>query len=144
MLTASTTFAGATQFTHLSGLAIGIAAGVSWDGKYVAAADQDYQLEKTTAINEITVSGSAITVVATWNYTDDCYQTATNNAVIQPFIVDVPFKSKGGTVVGSNLWCDSRLDLWPYHASGNPKRVYAPSLVPHYGLYGQSVSAKKS
>jgi hypothetical protein len=129
--------AGSSTFTDLTGITIGYAAAVQWDGFYIAAVDQGYQGGITSAINRVTVSGSKVTVVRTTQLTDDC--TGSNDAMgtVQPFVSGTTRKLNA--VVSGNYDCQDHLGFWNYTNGGNPKRVLPPQIAPQ-GSIGQSVS----
>lgn len=129
--------AGSGSFVDLTGLSIGYAAAVQWDGSYIAAVDQGYQGGITSAINRVTVSGSQVTVVRTTQLTDDC--TGSNDAMltVQPFVSGTT--KKLNAVISGNIACNNRFGLWNYSRGGNPKRVLPAAIAPG-GSLGQSVS----
>jgi hypothetical protein len=51
---------------------VGYPGGVAWDGKYIAIGDQDYQGQHTSAIYQISISGSHASVKGTTLLTGSC------------------------------------------------------------------------
>jgi hypothetical protein len=136
--------AGASQLgtLSLSGGTIYFPGGVQWDGKYIAATDQSYLGGTTSAVYRISVSGSAATIVTAVELTDsECMKgSVAYNDVVQPYI--------GGTnrpnhaIVGGNLYCDYRLNIWNYRRGGDPKRVISYPIAPQL-TYGHTISPMK-
>lgn len=129
--------AGSSSFQLLDGLSIGFPSGVQWDGSYIAATDQGYLGGYTSAINRVTVSGSAVTVVRTTVLTDNCDGSANYMDVSQPFIGGTG--RKDNVVIAGNLDCLNRLSMWNYTNGGNPKRSFAPTITPSTAI-GESLS----
>jgi hypothetical protein len=113
---------------------------MQWDGKYMAAADQSYQGGTNSAVYEISTNGSAAAIVNVVQLTDtECMKgSVTYNDVVQPYIggANKPF----GAIVGGNLYCDSRLNIWNSTRGGDPKRVISYPIAPLLS-YGQTISA---
>jgi hypothetical protein len=120
---------GSSTLKLLRGLAIGQAAGVQWDGSYIAAADQNYKNSGVSAIYRVTISGSGVTVVRTTVLSDTC-SSGNYVSLFQPFIGGTT--RKHNTVVEGNLAIGRsfRLDFWNYADGGNPKRVTPPNIAP--------------
>jgi hypothetical protein len=129
--------AGSGSFKLLSGLSIGFSAGVQWDGSYIAATDQGYLGGHTSAINRVTVSGSAVTVVRTTVFTDKCFKKTDDMDMSQPFIGGT-MRSKNAVIAG-NLDCLHRLNVFDYTNGGKPKRIFPASISPGTAI-GQSLS----
>ncbi len=129
--------AGSSKFRPLNGLTIGFPAAVQWDGSYIAATDQGYQGGYTTAINRVTVSGSAVTVVRTTVLTDTCDGSNNYMDASQPFIGGTTRKQN--TVVAGNLDCLNEMHFWNYAKGGNPHRSLPTNITPASPI-GQSVS----
>ena len=129
--------AGSSKFRLLSGLTIGFPAAVQWDGSYIAATDQGYQGGYTTAVNRVTVSRSAVTVVRTTVLTDTCDGSANYMDASQPFIGGTTRKQN--TVVAGNLDCQNEMNFWNYTKGGNPRRRLPSNITPASPI-GQSVS----
>jgi len=125
---------GGTAFTKisLSGGSIASPAGVMWDGKYVAAADQG---SGNTAIYRISISGSTGTIVSTTVLTDTCAGSYAD--VVQPWINNTT--PRDNVVLGGNAYCRYSFDFWNYAKGGNPKRTLPSGIAPEYGS-GQTVS----
>ncbi|MGB6712911.1 MAG: hypothetical protein WBE30_04750 [Candidatus Cybelea sp.] len=119
--------AGSSTLQQLNGLTIGGAASVQWDGAYIAAADANYQNTSVAAINRVTVSGSAVTVIRTTVLTDTCSSGDYVN-IYQPFIGGTT--KKLNVVIAGNTSCSNRLDFWSYAQGGNPKRVISSNIAP--------------
>jgi hypothetical protein len=129
--------AGSNSFRLLTGLSIGFSAGVQWDGSYIAATDQGYLGGHTSAINRVSVSGSAVTVVRTTVFTDKCFKKTHDMDMSQPFIGGTT-RSKNAVIAG-NLDCLNRLNVYNYTNGGKPKRIFPPSISPGTAI-GQSLS----
>lgn len=124
------------------------AAGIMWDGKYLALADTNPYAGTNYAITAIyqakrTASGG-LTTVGTTILKDTCFYGMGDTLVTQPFIVGAKNTPKnrrqGLTVVGGNLDCASRFDYWAYPAGGTPaSSLQNAPLMPQ----GQSVSIAK-
>lgn len=125
-------------FTDLTGLGIYFPGAVQWDGTYLSATDQAYGGKKQTGQQQITISGSAITVVRTSILTDNCDGPFSNNDLVQPAL-NGTVGHRMNAVYGGNIWCTSRNAFWNYTNGGNPKRFIPPAIVPGTS-YGQVVS----
>ncbi len=84
---------------------VGFPGGIEWDGQYVAIGDQAYQSGNTSAIYQVSVSGSNATVHGTTVLTGSC-------DVLQ-------FGISGGTV-GAPDACYNTASLYSYPAGGSP------------------------
>jgi hypothetical protein len=129
--------AGKKKFKPLNGLAVGFPGSVAWDGKYLAATDQNYQFNYTTMIYRITVTGGQVTIVRKTDLTDTCYPYHNWMVAIQPFVTGMG--GKENVVVAGNLNCPSRENYFSYTKGGNPTRSIDPSIAPK-APYGQVVS----
>jgi hypothetical protein len=129
--------AGGSKFTLLNGLVLGFPAGVQWDGSYIVATDQGYLGGYTSALNRISVSGSAVTVVRTTVLTDNCDGSTDYMDVSQPFIGGLT--PKHNAVIAGDLDCQNALSVWNYTNGGNPKRSFSPSITPNTAI-GESLS----
>ncbi len=101
----------------LKGATIRFAAGALWDGRHIGLTDQNSGGTNTTEIYRINVSGSTATVAGRVHLTDSC--DGDHADVVQPFAV-LSADKQDAFVVGGNLWCSNRFDLWPYPAGGDP------------------------
>ncbi len=126
---------GSGTLRSLTGLTIDGAASVQWDGSHIAVTDANYEGTHTTAIERITVSGSAVSVVRTTLLTDTCDGTSMDT--FQPFINGTA--RSGNAIVSGNLKCEHRLAFWNYTKGGNPKRTIPANIAPRKTL-GESVS----
>ena len=133
----STSVTGLAELPHASNAFTNISvnatfsfpAGVTWDGKYVAATDQGYQGKKETAIYQVSVSGSTGTVVNTILFAPAA--SCSELDIVQPVI------ERGARVIGGNLDCPS-VSYWKYPTGGAPTATY---LGPPYGFpTGQTIS----
>jgi hypothetical protein len=89
---------------------VGFPGGVAWDGKYVAIGDQEYQNGHSSAIYQVSVSGSSGTVTGTTKLGGSC-------DVLQ-------FGIYSGTVAAPDD-CDNDLSLYDYPAGGSPTLTVA-------------------
>jgi hypothetical protein len=89
--------------------------GVAWDGSYVAIGDQYYQGEHTSAIYQVSVSGSAGTVEGTTKLTSSCDA--------------LQFVVQGGTVVAPDN-CSSSASFYHYPAGGGPTKTITGYTYP--------------
>jgi hypothetical protein len=105
--------------------------GVTWDGKYVVAADLQYQGRNTTAIYRIAVSGMKGTVIGTTVLTDSC-SPSKGADIMQPLI-------RGTTVLGGNRSCTNRVAFWSYRNGGNPTRTLPAGIAPLDAI-GETIS----
>lgn len=112
---------GATGLTELRSGGTGLApvtvshrffspAGVMWDGKYVAAADQEYHAQPFTAIYRLRVSGYRATVVGFTVLTDPFHVVQ----IVQPWI-------QGNEVMGASS--NGHVDYWNYPSGGDPRWI---------------------
>lgn len=117
--------------------------GAMWDGEYITFTDQQYGGTNTTAIYQTTEEAcGGLQIVGTTVLTDTCNDD--DVGVTQPFIVGKENTPKnevqGSLVVGGNLWCKHRLDIWRYPAGGNP--IWSLKSAPAEP-YGESVSISR-
>jgi len=105
---------GKLQTISLNG-AIDFPGGVAWDGSYVAVGDQYYQGEHTSAIYQLSVSGSAGTVEGTTALTDTC-------DVLQ-------FAIATNTVVAPDD-CSTSAGYYAYPAGGSPTKTVSGLTYP--------------
>lgn len=105
--------AGSTQLQQitLSGT-ITFPAGLAWDGQYLAVGDASYQGGHSAAIDDVSVSGTTATVVATIPLNKSCDITQ--------------FAFVGSSVAVPDA-CHDNLLVYPYPAGGNPAKT-----VPHF------------
>jgi hypothetical protein len=89
--------------------------GVQWDGSYVAIGDQYYQGKHTSAIDQVSVSGSAGTVEGTTTLTSSCN-------VLQ-------FAIAGSTVVAPDV-CSSDARYYHYPAGGSSTKTLTGLTYP--------------
>jgi hypothetical protein len=89
--------------------------GVAWDGSYVAVGDQYYQGEHTSAIYQVSVSGSAGTVEGTTTLSDTC-------DVLQ-------FAIRTKTVVAPDD-CSTSARYYDYPAGGSPTKTVSGLTYP--------------
>jgi hypothetical protein len=82
--------------------------GVMWDGKYVAAADQEYMAQPNTAIYRLRISGYKATVVSFTVLTEKFYVVQ----IVQPWI-------QGNEVIGAGAV--GQVCYWNYPAGGDPQ-----------------------
>ncbi|MBV9334179.1 MAG: hypothetical protein JO146_09240 [Candidatus Eremiobacteraeota bacterium] len=123
---------------------IGFAAAVQWDGKYLALADQACGSTSNTCIDQVTVSGSTVTLVnrvrlsagssGCSNYVDISGSWGFNakdpNGIL---------KREATALASPNLSCfPSPVLIWPYPAGGAPKRVL--QLMPSSSGYGATIT----
>lgn len=122
----------------LSGASIGSPAGVQWVNPYVVFADTGYEGSYTEGLYSTTISGTTATVVSTSQLIDTCFMSGNpeNTDVVQPFIYG---SKKNRKVLGGNLWCASRIDIWALAQGGDPNRVLSSNVVPATP-YGQVIS----
>jgi hypothetical protein len=122
---------------------ITFSAAVQWDGKYLALADAQCNGSNESCIDQVTVSGSTVTLVNRVRFT-----TGTGCSNYLDFGGSVGFNAKnpnglltrGATaLVASNLWCSpGPVDIWPYPVGGAPKRVL--QLMPYSYVYGVTIT----
>ncbi len=96
---------------------VGFPGGVHWDGKYVAIGDQDYQGRQTSAIYQISVSGSRARVKGTTPLTGSC-------DVVQ-FAFGRTGGKKGGEknqVIGPDV-CQNNVGFYHYPAGGSATKI---------------------
>jgi hypothetical protein len=105
---------GKLQAISLNGT-IDFPGGVAWDGSYVAVGDQYYQGEHTSAIYQLSVSGSAGTVEGTTTLTGTC-------DVLQ-------FAIATKTVVAPDD-CSSSAGYYNYPAGGSPTKTVSGLTYP--------------
>lgn len=92
--------------------------GVTWDGKFLALTDQEYEGFYQTAVDQAVISGSngALSEVGVMPLNDKCRSYYAD--VAQPFVVgakNTPVnKTRGTAVVGSDAWCATRFAHWSY------------------------------
>lgn len=122
--------AGSSAMVQLSGLTIGETAAVEWDGKYIDVVDRDYKNESVAAIDRVTVSGSAVTVVSTTVLTDDCYGSYDYASVAQPYIGRTGGRANMIVAGNTDVNCPHRVDFWKFPKGGKPKRVLPPGIAP--------------
>ena len=108
------TGSGKLQTISLNGT-IDFPGGVAWDGSYVAVGDQYYQGMHTSAIYQVSVSGSAGTVEGTTTLTDAC-------DVLQ-------FAIATKTVVAPDD-CSSSAGYYDYPAGGSPTKTVSGLTYP--------------
>lgn len=106
--------AGATQLqsVSLSGT-ITFPGGVAWDGQYLAIGDESYQGGHSSVIDDVSVSGTSATIVATIPLNKSCEITQ--------------FAFLGGTAVAAPDACRNVLHVYPYPTGGNPIKT-----LPHF------------
>ncbi|MGA2759092.1 MAG: hypothetical protein ABSF08_02070 [Candidatus Cybelea sp.] len=105
---------GKLQTINLNG-AVAFPGGVQWDGSYVAIGDQYYQGKHTSAIYQVSVSGSAGTVQGTTTLTDTC-------DVLQ-------FAIASNTVVAPDD-CSTSARYYGYPAGGSPTKTVSGLTYP--------------
>jgi hypothetical protein len=105
---------GKLQTISLNGT-IDFPGGVAWDGSYVAVGDQSYQGMHTSAIYQVSVSGSAGTIEGTTTLTDTC-------DVLQ-------FAIQTETVVAPDD-CFSSAGYYAYPAGGSPTKTVSGLTYP--------------
>lgn len=96
---------------------VGFPGGVHWDGKYVAIGDQDYEGQHTSAIYQISISGSHATTKGTTPLTGSCD------------VLEFTFGRTGGKrggqknqIIGPDI-CQNSVDFHKYPAGGSATKV---------------------
>ncbi|HMF29631.1 MAG TPA: hypothetical protein VKE42_12705, partial [Candidatus Cybelea sp.] len=111
---------------------------IQWDGKYLAVGDQSCSGSDDSCIDEVTVSGSTVTLVNRIQFTGSGCSNYVDFGGSVGFNARNPnglFKHEATALAASNLWCfPSPIDIWPYPAGGAPKRVL--QLMPYSYVYG--------
>lgn len=99
--------AGGTNFEQItvSGT-IDFPGGVAWDGQYLAVADQAYQGGRTSAIDDLSISGSTATIAATVPLNKSC-------DVMQ-------FALVGGSSIAAPDACRDNVSDYAYPGGGDP------------------------
>jgi hypothetical protein len=140
-----------------SGITIDFPGGTQWDGKYLAAGDQEAGGSYLTGVWPSTVSGTSIKAEGSeTSFSDSCYSDYVDD--VNPFFVGKKNivavkgaesdKKKGGgqatSMVGPNLWCydagAAKVDTWAYPGGGSPTgNLSSPPREP----YGAAVSIGK-
>lgn len=96
---------------------VGFPGGVRWDGKYVAIGDQDYQGRHTSAVYQISISGSKARVKGTTPLTGSC-------DVLQFTFGRIGGKSNGekNQLVAPDL-CENNVGFYKYPAGGSATKA---------------------
>lgn len=116
-------------------LTINYPGGVMWDGKYVAATDQEYEGQYVTAVYQLAIRKDSAKVVGTTLLEQQNCSGGNSADVPQPLIV-TDGETQGRTLVGGNYRCGA-VGYWAYPAGGDPARTLHDP--PGYPL-GQAVS----
>ncbi|HLY03071.1 MAG TPA: hypothetical protein VKR56_11340 [Candidatus Cybelea sp.] len=108
--------------------------GVMWDGKYLTLTGEGNTGDRI--IYRVTEAASGdLTFVGQTVLSDNCDGGYMD--VVQPFIVgtrNTPVnKVEGTAVVGGDLWCSNRFDVWKYPAGGDPIRTIPNGDAEPYG-----------
>ncbi|HEY2554742.1 MAG TPA: hypothetical protein VGI15_05780, partial [Candidatus Cybelea sp.] len=103
---------------------IGLGGGVMWDGTQLALTDQYYTGQTLTALYQVTEEESGSLKKAGQTVLTDSH-CGGGVRVPQPFVVgtqNTPLnRIRGRTVLGGNLQCLSRFDIWRYPAGGGQR-----------------------
>lgn len=108
----------ALQPVNLSGT-IGFPGGIAWDGQYLAIGDEAYNGGRTSVIDDVAVSGTTASIVATVPLQKSCDVTQF------AFVTG----TAGTTVVAPDA-CHNKLFTYPYPGGGNPSKVLKHFLYP--------------
>jgi hypothetical protein len=119
---------------------------VQWDGKYLvlALADQVCSGGNNTCLDQVTVSGSTVTLVNTVRLTagsSGCsgYVGLSGSLGFNARDPNGILKREATALASPNLWCfPSPVLIWPYPAGGAPKRVL--QLMPNSSGYGATIT----
>jgi hypothetical protein len=105
---------GKLQAITLSG-SVGFPGGVAWDGEYLAIGDQYYQSKNASAIDQVSVSGSAGTFEGTTALTGSCdaLQFAISGG-------GTPKKDQQGNTAVVPDACSNNAAFYAYPAGGSP------------------------
>ena len=106
------------------------AAGVQWDGKYLAVGDQAFRGKLTSGIYQVQVSGSTGKVISSMKLASGC--SSVHSDVIQ-------FWVQGTTVLGGNGFCHNNFSYWNYPGGGAPRKTMPTQIAP-YTPSGETVS----
>jgi hypothetical protein len=123
---------GSTKLVHLMGLKLDDQSTVGWDGHYVTVGDDAVPYYSFT-VDEITVAGSAITVVRSATFTDSAcsYGLTMPKALVRSTT----------RLVSVNASCPNRVGFWDYASGGEPKRSW--SNVDLIAPRGEAISATR-
>lgn len=106
--------AGGTQLEPVSlGGTITFPGGIAWDGQYLAIGDEAYNGGHSSVIDDVTVTGTSATIVATIPLSKSCEITQ--------------FALIAGSVVAAPDACRNDLLIYAYPAGGQPERA-----LPHF------------
>jgi hypothetical protein len=119
---------------------IGLGGGVMWDGTHLTLTDQYYSDQTLTAVYQVTEEESGNLKKTGETVLTDSY-CGNGVRVPQPFVAgakNTPInRTQGTAILGGNLQCLSRFDIWHYPAGGDPHTtLQSPPTQP----VGQSVS----
>ena len=106
-----------------------------WDGEYLTFTDQQYGTKTTAIYQTVLEPCGGLVVIGTTVLTDTCKDDYVS--VVQPFIVgtqNTPSNTTQGTlIVGGNLYCKHRVDIWDYPSGGNPRLSLKSAPEEPYG-----------
>lgn len=141
--------AGSKSMTTLTtkGITINFPGGTTWDGKYFALGDQEYQGMFGTAVIQATLKGTTLKYEGHTLLSGGC-KTDTDD--VNPFIfgkTNVPGSTKQGSVAAGTDVCDaagssyaSAAAFWHYPKGGLPFKYLGSGSKPPVEPYGVGVS----
>jgi hypothetical protein len=119
--------AGSQNLQTIALTGIAFPGGIEWDGTAVAVGDQSYQSQETSAINQVSISGSTATIVGTTPLDGSC---------------DVEqFTILNGKVFAPDV-CSGDGSLYPYPAGGAPQGTVSNLQYPVAAAISSLAAAK--
>lgn len=119
------------------GIHIYYGAATGWDGKYIGLGDQEANARARTGVQDVTLSGTTLTAVGKEHlFNDNC--SGYQNDVVNPFFTAktnvTPASTAQATgLLGADVDCPGRVNLWAYPAGHAPKYTLTSGLQKPYG-----------